>query len=41
MLGVLNQSTDYTWKRHPDGGIAAKLAVFYQLSCLVGPLLFL
>jgi hypothetical protein len=41
MLDVLNQSTDYTWKRRPDGGIAAKVAVFHQLSCLVGPFLFL
>jgi hypothetical protein len=34
-LGALNQSTDYQWKRRPDGGIAANIAVFHQLSCLV------
>lgn len=31
----MNQSTEYQWKRHPDGGIAANIAVFNQLSCLV------
>lgn len=34
-LVSLRQSTDYQWKRHSDGGIAANVAVFHQLSCLV------
>lgn len=34
-LESLRQSTDYQWKRHSDGGIAANVAVFHQLSCLV------
>lgn len=34
-LGSLKQSTDYQWKRHSEGGIAANVAVFHQLSCLV------
>jgi hypothetical protein len=40
-LEAMNQSTEYQWKRHPDGGIAANIAVFHQLSCLVRIQLFL
>lgn len=33
----LNQSAQTQWMRHKDGGVAANVAGFYQLSCLVRP----